>query len=383
MEVLGALRQLWVLPERADPYMCWNKHQSLVRLEQGFNSRAKCFGCLDRLGVLKGVHEYSVFPQRFVYMDAVSGEVLTPIDFGKSFQDRYGYPYIVLHRSDLHKVLLDACLKKKNITLHTNQQVISVQSQSDKKARVICQDGTTYIAEALVGADGLWSKTRQLFSDDKPVCSEFVAYRGTIPMSESHSVIGVNSDDVLMWIGPNLHLVQYPVRRGELYNQVVVFKSNHYKEGSDDWGTPEEMDERFSICCPQVRKASTFTQRQRRWQMSDRDPIHNWTSGNITMLGDAAHPMLQYLAQGGCQALEDAACLTEILLKEPNIGNAFLSYQQERIPRTEKVQLTARTWSKVIHTEDPITKALRNIVMNQRKSDDYTYLDWLYTQRYM
>ena len=243
--------------------------------------------------------------------------------------------------------------------------------------------GRFYIAEALVGADGLWSKTRQLFSDDKPVCSEFVAYRGTIPMSESHSAIDVNPDDVLMWIGPNLHLVQYPVRRGELYNQVVVFKSNQYKEGSDDWGTPEEMDEHFSVCCPQVRKAATFIQRQRRWPMYDRDPIHNWTSGNITLLGDAAHPMLQYLAQGGCQALEDAACLTEILLKESDIENAFRSYQQDRIPRTEKVQLTARTWSKVIHTEDTITKNLRNIVMNQRKSNDYSYLDWLYKQRYL
>ena len=97
---------------------------------------------LDQLGVLKDVHEHSVFPKRFVYMDAVSGEALTPIDFGKSFEDRYGYPYIVLHRSDLHKVLLDACLKKKNIILHTNQQVISVQSQSNKKAVVTCQDGT-------------------------------------------------------------------------------------------------------------------------------------------------------------------------------------------------------------------------------------------------
>ncbi|WP_340084067.1 hypothetical protein MHB50_14850 [Siminovitchia sp. FSL H7-0308] len=112
-------------------------------------------------------------------------------------------------------------------------------------------------------------------------------------------------EDVVMWIGPNLHLVQYPVRRGELFNQVVVFKSYNYKPDSDDWGTPEEMDRRFAGGHPLVEKAISFIDRQIRWPMYDRLPLENWTKGNITLLGDAAHPMLQYLAQGGCQALED------------------------------------------------------------------------------
>jgi 3-hydroxybenzoate 6-monooxygenase len=97
-------------------------------------------------------------------------------------------------------------------------------------------------------------------------------------------------DDVIMWIGPNLHVVQYPVRKGELYNQVVVFKSQTYKPDSDDWGTPEEMDKVFKGCHPLVVNALSFIQRQIRWPMYDRLPIDNWTKGSFTLLGDAAHP---------------------------------------------------------------------------------------------
>ncbi|MBO8163493.1 MAG: FAD-dependent monooxygenase [Brevibacillus sp.] len=335
---------------------------------------------LDKFGVLEAIREYAVFPKRLVLMDAFSGKELSALDLGGSFRERYGYPYLVLHRSDLHKVLLDACRANGRITLLTDQMVEHVENLGEK-ARVVCHDGTTYLTEAVIGADGLWSKTRRLFSDDKPVCSQYVAYRGTIPMSEitPHADL----DDVIMWIGPHLHLVQYPVRRKELYNQVVVFKSFRYKEDSDDWGTPDELDEHFGACCPPVRNAVTYIQRQRRWPMYDREPIDNWTSGRITLLGDAAHPMLQYLAQGGCQALEDAACLTEMLrLHDTDVEKAFLAYQQERIPRTATVQRSARVWGDIIHADDPIAILLRNTIMEQRSPEDISHVDWLYSRRY-
>ncbi|ALS25428.1 FAD-dependent monooxygenase [Paenibacillus naphthalenovorans] len=336
---------------------------------------------LDKLGVLDAISEYAVFPKRLVLMDAFTGKELSALSLGEAFLERYGYPYIVLHRSDLHKALLDACRANDQITLVNNQVVQSAENVGEK-VRVTCSDGTTYLSGAVIGADGLWSNTRKLFSPDKPVCSQYVAYRGAIPMSEITP--SADLDDVIMWIGPNLHLVQYPVRRKELYNQVVVFKSFRYKEDSDDWGTPEELDEHFGTCCEPVRHAVTFIQRQRRWPMYDREPIGNWTAGRITLLGDAAHPMLQYLAQGGCQALEDVACLTESLRKYGNdTEKAFLAYQEERIPRTAEVQRSARLWGEFLHTGDAMAILLRNRILAGRSADDFSVSDWLYGRRYM
>nr|ADZ54053.1 3-hydroxybenzoate 6-monooxygenase [Paenibacillus sp. NyZ101] len=335
---------------------------------------------LDQLGVLDAISEFAVFPKRLVLMDALTGKELSALDLGDPFRERYGYPYIVLHRSDLHKTLLDACRANDRIALLNNKVVKSAENVGDK-AQVTCTDGTTYVSDAVIGADGLWSNTRRLFSDDKPICSQYVAYRGAIPMTEITPTADL--DDVIMWIGPYLHLVQYPVRRKELYNQVVVFKSFRYKEDSDDWGTPEELDEHFGACCEPVRHAVTYIQRQRRWPMYDREPIDNWTSGRITLLGDAAHPMLQYLAQGGCQALEDAACLTKSLLQHgDDTEKAFLAYQEERIPRTAEVQRNARLWGEFLHTEDAMATYLRNRILTQRSSDDFGVADWLYGRRY-
>ncbi|WP_035426056.1 FAD-dependent monooxygenase [Halalkalibacterium ligniniphilum] len=331
---------------------------------------------LDRFGLMDEIAKYAVFPQRLVLKDAFSGKELSALDLGDAFKERYGFPYIVLHRSDLHKVLLDACKASPFVTL-VNDQVI--ESVEENEAGVIVKNtkGEAFVGSAVIGADGLWSKTRRYFSEDEPICSQYVAYRGTIPMSE----VSVDSsmDDVIMWIGPNLHVVQYPVRRKELYNQVVVFKSLNYKEDSDDWGTPDEMDIVFKGCHPHVENALSFIEKQVRWPMYDREPIDNWTKGNVTLLGDSAHPMLQYLAQGGCQALEDATTLADMLIQHgDNYNQAFLAYQQERIPRTAKVQTCARTWGEIIHAVDPVSILLRNTILEQREADDFGLTDWLY-----
>ncbi|MED1951810.1 FAD-dependent monooxygenase [Brevibacillus centrosporus] len=337
---------------------------------------------LSQLGVMEELATHAVFPQRLVLMDARTGQELSALDLGDAFLEKYGHPYIVLHRADLQQVLYAACQANENIQVLTNQGVTAVEDLGDR-AQVTVTDGTTYLSDAVIGADGLHSKTRQLFSGDQPICSEYVAYRGTIPMAEMAAQAGTNMDDVIMWIGPHLHLVQYPVRRRELYNQVIVFKSFRYKENSDDWGTPDEIDEHFGSCCASVRHAVSYISRQRRWPMYDRLPISNWSKGRVALLGDAAHPMLQYLAQGGCQALEDVACLTHFLrVFGDDYAKAFASYQEDRIPRTASVQTNARLWGETIHTVDPLAVYLRNQLMQQRSPADTRYVDWLYSRQY-
>lgn len=208
----------------------------------------------------------------------------------------------------------------------------------------------------------------------------YVAYRGVLPTNEI--TVSAGPEDEIIWIGPGKHLVQYPIRGGELYNQVAVFRSRAYSpevEFGDQWGSPTELDERFASSCDQVRASVELVNREHRWVMYDRELLDNWTCGRITLLGDAAHPMVQYLAQGACQAIEDAECLARQLTAHPgDIPRAFAAYQAERIPRTARVQRVARGWGQVWHADDAVVPALRDRVFSRRPADDYTDLDWLY-----
>ncbi len=328
---------------------------------------------LDRLGVKEELLKVAVLPKRLVLKDIYTAKEVATLDLGEEFQEEFGQPYVVLHRSDLHRVIFEACKQRENIKFFNNQ-VIQTAEENNGKVTVTNQNGETFKADAVIGADGLKSKIRTLFSDDDLVNSEYVAYRGTIPIQEISN--DVNMEDVIMWIGPNLHLVQYPVRRGELYNQVVVFKS--YDATKEDWGNPDEMARRFEGSHPEVENALTFINRQFRWPMFDRNPIQNWTKGNITLLGDAAHPMLQYLAQGGVQALEDALVLGEKLKEHDSYEEAFKAYQEIRIPRSAMVQTSARNWGEIIHADEPIKVMLRNAIFERHDSKDFKAVDFLY-----
>jgi len=255
---------------------------------------------------------------------------------------------------------------------------VSVES-ADDVVRVTCADGSVFEAEAVVGADGLWSLVRKAVHDDgDPICAEYVAYRGTIPRADAPP--GTALDNMTIWVGPEMHFVQYVIHGGTLLNQVAVFRSHRFRSGCEsleDWGTPDELDNAFAPLCPAVRDAVRFIRRDRRWPMFDRLPISRWTRGRITLLGDAAHPMLQYIAQGACQALEDAVCLGDALARHEDPGQAFLAYEAERIPRTARVQQTARFFGELKHL-DGTGRAVRNALLQKRAADDFEYFDFLY-----
>ncbi|PWT97171.1 MAG: 3-hydroxybenzoate 6-hydroxylase [Terriglobia bacterium] len=331
---------------------------------------------LDRLGILEVILTQAVFPRRLVMMDAVTGKHITSLDLGSKFLEHFGYPYILMHRGDLLAAELAACQASPRITLENHKEVIAVEDLGDG-ARVACADGSVYECEALVGADGLWSTVRKaVHHDGDPVCAQFVAYRGTIPISQAPPESDL--DNMTIWVGPDMHFVQYVVKSGALFNQVAVFRSYRYREDSEDWGTVEELEEHYGKLCPRVRTAVAKIKRDRRWAMCDRLPIANWTRNRITLLGDAAHPMLQYIAQGACQALEDAVCLGDNLRQYPRDATcAFAAYQEQRIPRTARVQAMARFFGEVKHV-DGVGRALRNALLEKRAADDFEYFEWLY-----
>ncbi|MEV4603748.1 FAD-dependent monooxygenase [Amycolatopsis sp. NPDC049253] len=331
---------------------------------------------LDRLGLLTELLDVAVLPRHGVMRHAITADPLTTLDLGGAFRERYGYPYVVVHRSDLLSILVEACRAEPLVRLENNRVVAEAWADEDS-AGVRCEDGATYRAELLVGADGLHSVVRKLVSVDQPVPSGFVAYRGALPMSEVRTE--VSNDDVVLWVGPGLHLIQYPVRRGELYNQVAVFRSDSFGRGDEPVGPVEELFGRFGEACEEVQRHVSRIETGRCWPIYDRDPLPTWVHGRAVLLGDAAHPMLQYLGQGACQALEDALALGEAVRGSgTDIGKAVKSYDAVRVPRAGLCQTRARLWGQVWHTGDPVTLGLRDRYMRARRPDDYSELDWLY-----
>lgn len=332
---------------------------------------------LDGLGVLDAVLADAVRPPRAVMMDAVHGEPITTLDFGEEFREAFGYPYVVTHRSDLLDALLAGCRSHARVTLETSRRVTRVDGDAET-ATVTCADGTVYETGALIGADGIWSRVREhTLGDGEPTYVGHVAYRGTIPIEQVSPHAGKNN--VTWWVGPLMHLIQYPLRGGTLFNQVAVIEVERHGD-PEDWGPPEELERIFSGKTGHVGEGLRLIGRDRRWILRDRPPATTWTRGRATLLGDAAHPMVQYLAQGACMALEDAAVLAECLAGHRDVDEAFAAYERERVPRTGTAQRWARRMGEIVHA-DGTTALLRDALLRDRADTDFRYVDPLYGYR--
>jgi len=331
----------------------------------------------DRLGVYDAVAGSAVFPSRGVFRDAINGSTLTVITFGETFEARYGYPYVVAHRRDVLDVLLAACRAEPRIVLENNCTVVDVRETADA-AEVDFADGETYRAALIIGADGIRSRVRHLLDDSDPTFSGHVAYRSAITVEDFPGDVSI--DEVVLWIGPGMHLMQYPVRSGTLYNQVAVYERPAGR--TEPVGDLVELNAAFSRSCEDVRHSVALIDTSRAWPVCDRPPLARWSTDRSVLIGDAAHAMLQYLGQGACQALEDALELGAALQRHPNDrALAFKAYEQVRRPVASRCQTVARPWGALWHTEDPTLLALRNRVFRMRDAEDYTDLDWLYAER--
>lgn len=380
---IGGLATSLALARSGRTVHCLERGEDFAEIGAGLQFGPNASRALDRLGVLDDVLPYAVRPDNAVLMDAMTAEVLTVLDLGDGFRQRYGYPYLVLHRHDLLEVLLKHCREHELVTLETRKKAIAAEL-GDTFATVKCEDGSRFRARWVIGADGLNSVLRPHVSDDAAQCSGYAAYRGTMPMAGvAHAVA---PDDVVLWIGPGIHLMQYPVRRSELYNQVAVFKSPRFAAGhtgQGEWGGADELDSAFAEACLPVRQAVSHIGRERYWAMFDRDPITSWSTRNLLLMGDAAHPMLQYLGQGACQALEDAVEIGRQFgahMSDQGVDFAAVKvgYEETRIPRASRCQTSARPWGELWHSDDQLLVATRNAMFAKRAADDYSDLDWLY-----
>ena len=335
------------------------------------------FRMFELLGLTEAINASAVFPDNLIMRDGLTGEEVARIPLGDAFRARFKYPYAVIHRPDLNQAILDAVRRSPGVRLSASVKVTGFE---DLGGRVVVRSegGVSYEGAALIGADGLWSKVRgQMLAEGKPRVSGHIAYRAVIPTPEVPQHL--RSNDVVLWAGPKTHLVHYPLRRGELYNLVVVFHSNRYEEGWDTYGDPEELRERFRGQRPEVLEFMAMVNAWKMWVLCDRDPVSQWSRGRVTLLGDAAHPMLQYLAQGGCMAIEDAVVLADqVQAANGDFAAAFLAYQKQRYLRTTRVQMTARFYGDIYHAADAVRDLRRQLLAGRTPEQAYNGVAWLY-----
>jgi 3-hydroxybenzoate 6-monooxygenase len=349
----------------------------------GLQIAPNCTRILDDYGLLGEIRELGVLPTGMVMKDALDASVLTRLDL-VDVERRYGFPYMVIHRSDLHATLLRAC-QRAGVELLNSQQVVAYENTADG-ASVTLADGRLERAEVVIAADGLHSVARRLVVEDEPVNSAYVAYRGAVPIEKVREN-DVSETDVVVYIGPKRHFVQYPLRGGEMFNQVAVFESPRAVAGEEEWGTPDELDAAFTGSCEQVQKGLPLMWRDRWWRMFDRDPIHNWLHGRVALLGDAAHPPLQYMAQGAVMALEDGWVLAEHVgaqaAQRTGSGSgvdwdaALAAYNAVRPEHCSRVVSTARVWGDLWHL-DGVAREQRNAILRGRDVHDYSFTDWVF-----
>jgi 3-hydroxybenzoate 6-monooxygenase len=375
---IGGLAAAFVLGRAGHAVTVLEQAAEFGEIGAGIQLGPNIFRMLDYLGLTEEVNKVAYFPPAMGMRDVRTGEQVVRVQMGDAARAAYGgFAYGVIYRKDLHDVLLNACRAQPSITLRTNAGVASF-TQTDSMVSVTLKDSEQLQGAALLGADGLWSGIREaIVGDGKPRVSGHIAYRAVLKKEDVPPELW--SDEVQLWGGEKTHLVTYPLRRGELYNLVAVFHSNKYDEGWDTYGDNSELTERFADAHPTVRALMAKINLWKMWVLCDREPVKNWSQGRVTLLGDAAHPMLQYLAQGAGQAIEDAVVLGKAIEHfKGNYAQAFLAYQDKRYLRTARVQLTARFYGDIYHASG-VTRELRNSIFQGGKdAAGFAGLKWMY-----
>jgi salicylate hydroxylase len=374
---IGGLAAAYALARKGFAVRVLEQAPEFKELGAGIQLGPNVFRALDRLGLTEAMFEDAWRPPAQEMRDALTGDLVTRIPLGEEFVAKFGYPYGVTHRADIHGVFLRACQGSNQISLENNQRVDDFEDDGET-VTVTLQSGERVKGRALIGCDGMWSRVREkIVGDGKPRVSGHIAYRAVLRREDVPDDLW--RPEVILWAGPRTHFVHYPLRRGTLYNLVAVFHSDRYVEGWNEEANPDELWAHFKGQRPEVLRLLERIETWRMWVLCDREPIKEWTQGRTTLLGDAAHPMLQYLAQGACMATEDAVWLAEMAAAEPgDLPAAFRAYQRQRYLRTGQVQIMARVYGEFYHARGVAAELRNQMLAGRTPQQSYDGIGWLY-----
>lgn len=346
-------------------------------LGAGIQMGPNAFTALDYLGVGEAARAGAVYIDHLILMDSLNGEQICSMDVGAEFRKQFGNPYAVIHRADLHRSLLDGCRAATNVDLFTHACVTGFE-QRGGSVDVQIDGADAYSARALIGADGLRSVVRSaLLGDGEPLVSGHVTYRAVLPLDDMPEELRWN--DMTIWCGPGTHVVHYPLRGWQLFNLVVTCHAHNTVEAHNEPAEPREVLPWFTALCEKPMTLVKTPKEYRRWVLCDRAPTECWTHERVALLGDAAHPMLQYFAQGACMALEDSVTLAEVAARQPNdIPSALVVYELERIQRTAKLQLGSRMMGRLYHATDAERSVRKQLLGSWSQPEFRKQLAWLY-----
>jgi len=375
---LGGLATALALSRKGRTVRVLEQAAKFAPIGYGIQCGPNVFPMFDKIGVTDAVMREATIPSNVLMLDALTGREVTHVPTGPGLRARFKHPYIIIHREDLHRVLIDACAAASGVTLEGGANVVDFVERDDEVI-VSLEDGRMIAGAALIGADGLRSTIRsKLVTEEQPRPIGYVAHRTIVPMSALPAHIPYREESVL-WGGPGFHIVHYPLRHGTLFNIVAVFRTATFAERLDLPAYTAEVRKTYADAHPVMKTLTDMMDLGRRWVIADRDPIRHWSRGRVTLLGDAAHPVLQSFAQGACMAIEDGVVLAELVeLTGGDFAAAFARYRNERLLRTSRLIFESRLLWEFYHAEG-IARDVRNDTCARQNEDDVLRcLAWLY-----
>ena len=336
---------------------------------------------LAALGVADRVRAIGFAPEVVEVRDQGGGRLLLRNTLGAAAEARWHAPYLQVHRADLHAVLLDAAKRVGRARFKLAAEVTGVDALDAHGAAVVLADGGRLSGDAVIGCDGVRSMVRAALWGQRPArFTGQVAWRGLVPVERLPA--GLIQPIATVWTGPHRHFVCYPVRGGSLINFIAVTEEKRWRVES--WSEPGDKAALRSAFgrWPQAATALIAAADEVwRWALYDRPPLARWSKGRASLLGDAAHPMLPFLAQGAAMAIEDAVVLANALALGGSVETALFRYEAARRARTAKVQAWSRRNAALFHLPGPVAAAVFGVAAamdRTRPAGAAERLDWLY-----